>query len=163
MPNVYNLRNGDILSLLAMHNLTTQIQKDLEAAQKRLQTFNLKQDRSDYFAKGLTVNDKSDLLLQNIVMLVNDVNYLVDILLEKEQNCTNLEVANLSEIKNMSQTTDLTLTSNISEANLEQDFTAEEKMIMNTITMLKKLTLTFQTRFIIIQNGLLYNDLQACG
>ena len=96
-------------------------------------------------------------------MLVNDVNYLVDILLEKEQNCTNLEVANLSEIKNMSQTTDLTLTSNISEANLEQDFTAEEKMIMNTITMLKKLTLTFQTRFIIIQNGLLYNDLQACG
>ena len=146
-----------------MHNLTTQIQKDLEAAQKRLQTFNLKQDRSDYFAKGLTVNDKSDLLLQNIVMLVNDVNYLVDILLEKEQNCTNLEVANLSEIKNMSQTTDLTLTSNISEANLEQDFTAEEKMIMNTITMLKKLTMTYRKRFIIIQNGLLYNDLQACG
>ena len=163
MPNVYNLRNGDILSLLAMHNLTTQIQKDLEAAQKRLQTFNLKQDRSDYFAKGLTVNDKSDLLLQNIVMLVNDVNYLVDILLEKEQNCTNLEVANLSEIKNMSQTTDLTLTSNISEANLEQYFTAEEKMIMNTITMLKKLTMTYRKRFIIIQNGLLYNDLQACG
>ena len=34
VPNFNNLRNSDMLSLLSMHNLTTQIQKDFEATQK---------------------------------------------------------------------------------------------------------------------------------
>ena len=43
----------------------------------------------------------NDMHSQYIVMLVNDVNYLVDLLLEKEQNCTYKEVPILSESQNM--------------------------------------------------------------
>ena len=138
VPNFYNLRHSEILSLLAKHNLTTQIQKDYEATQKRLKTYNLKQDWSDYFEKENTVNIKpdsiNDMHLQYIAMLVNDVNYLVDLLLGKEQNCTYKEVPILSKSQNMFQTTQLPLPFNIliNEAQ-------EETKISNNLNLETKL------------------------
>ena len=137
VPNFKNLRNSDILSLLSMHNLTTQIQKDFEATQKRLKYYNLKHDWSDSLEKENTVNNKpesiNDMHLQYIVMLVSDVNYLVDLLLEKEQNHECNEVPILSEIQNMFQTTELPLPSNIliiegkDEIKITNDFNLETK------------------------------------
>ena len=71
--------------------------------------------------------------LQYIAMLVSDVNYLVDLLLEKEQNHESNEVPILSEIQNMFQTTELPLPSNIliiegkDEIKITNDFNLETK------------------------------------
>ena len=68
-------------------------------------------------------------------MLVNDVNYLVDLLLEKEQNCTYNEVPILSESQNMFQTTELPLPSNILIYEAKDEGAKDENKISNNLNL----------------------------
>ena len=47
VPNVYNLKRNYIVSLLEMHNVTTQVQKNFHNCQEKLNTYKQKQNLFD--------------------------------------------------------------------------------------------------------------------